>query len=195
MNRNQASDLARSGPTRERHNKPDVAESFVASEALSALILDRLRTKKQGLRSDPLVPSVEAIPRSKWRTKRGAIADLRRLIGIRIEQMFGTLAFRAAARGVRAVQISVNGRFLPAIQEGVLRRIPVDYYCAQDVLNGLHRDLVQFASQAALAGDWGQLRCTGSSLWLEVTALISELPAEEPRARLVGGSIARKSTP
>src|SRR5207244_864701 len=62
------------------------------------------------------------------RAGESAIERARESIGVRVERMLATLAFRAAALGQRELPISDGRRFTPLVSRELLSRIPVNLH-------------------------------------------------------------------
>lgn len=118
---------------------------------------------------------------------------VRQSVGTRIDRMFATLAYRAAACGHRELLLSHGEKLTQPVREGLLRDLLLDPERAEPVLEQLHRELTEEARAGRFGGDWGCLAERDGSL---VLAIVPEeepapLPAEAP-ARVVGGTVFRQ---
>ena len=112
------------------------------------------------------------------------LAQVPKIISDAVHGTFGTLAFRAAARGDEIVQISNwRGEFVGAAQQMLHECFPVSPYDIGELLRELHEELVIFASRAPVLGDWGSLRVAPIGLILDVTAQAPQPPATKNRPR------------
>jgi hypothetical protein len=118
-------------------------------------------------------------------TSAGAVDRARESIGVRVERMLATLAFRAAAQGQRELRISEDSRFTPLVSRELLHRIPVNIYEATSILDQLHQELQALADGPGLTANWGKLSHHPDGLVLELNPFQPE-PVERTPARIIG---------
>jgi hypothetical protein len=89
-------------------------------------------------------------------------------IGVRVERLLATAAFRAAAQGERELRIADEQRFLPWMSKELLELLPINRQEATPLLDGLLAELRQFARDQGLTASWGKLTARPDGLVLEL---------------------------
>ena len=144
---------------------PDVKATFQPTPELVAIIERSL-----------IPPPESALQAAQERSKAlfGHIkaselsVSLGEIISREVEGTCADFARRAAAESQPRVPLSERGRFDRDVGRELLEAFAVDLYEARAVLDQLHRELFDFASDEPRERNWGRITTDGSSLMLEV---------------------------
>jgi hypothetical protein len=120
--------------------------------------------------------------------EKALIESVQAAIGTRVDRLLSSFAFEAASRKEKIYPITDGEQFTTPVYEGLLRNLPLQHSKAGPVLARLAQELREAAQQHDLGGDWGSLREQPHGLVLEIAAPLERLPADRPRARVVGGN-------
>jgi hypothetical protein len=132
---------------------------------------------------------LEATPEGLPGTDEEVVRSVQQAIGTRVERLLSSFAFEAAARQEKTVPVTTGEGFTEPVQEGLLRSLPLVRSKAGPVLARLAQELREAARSGTLGGDWGALREGPAGFVLEIAAPLERLPADRPRARVVGGIV------
>lgn len=130
---------------------------------------------------------LEATPEGLPSTEEEVVRHAQQAIGTRVERLLSNFAFEAAARKEKTFPVTEGERLTGPVQEGLLKSLPIARSEAGPVLACLAQELREAARNGILGGDWGSLREAAEGLVLEIAAPLERLPADRPRARVVGG--------
>jgi hypothetical protein len=130
---------------------------------------------------------LEATPEGLPGTEEDIVRQAQQAIGTRVERLLSNFAFEAAARKEKTFAVTDGERFTSAVHEGLLKSLPIARSEAGPMLVRLAQELREAARNRTLGGDWGFLREGPEGLVLEIAAPLERLPADRPRARVVGG--------
>jgi hypothetical protein len=182
---------------------------FLPSTSLARLALEAAQSQERPLLKEAVwvsfLPVAEFVDVSEWfvpgrerleATPEGlpeAEADIVRraqeAIGIRLERLLSNFAYEAAARKEQTFSVTDGERFTRPVQERLLQSLPIPRRDAGTVLAGLAGELRDAARNGTFGGDWGFLREGPKGLYLEIAGPLDRLPADRPRARVVGGIV------
>jgi hypothetical protein len=118
---------------------------------------------------------------------RDVVERVQNTLGTRVERLLSNFAFEAAARKERKFPITQGQEFTPPVFERLLQTLPIPRSQAPAVFSRLAEELRQAARNRLLGGDWGWLCEEPPELVLEISAPLERLPADRPRARVIGG--------
>ena len=135
----------------------------------------------------PASAHLEATPEGLPGAAEEIVQHAQQAIGTRVERVLSSFAFEAAARRETTFPITEGERFTDPVAEGLLKDLPLARSEAGPVMARLAQELRDAARHGTLAGDWGSLRESPDGLILEIAAPLERLPADRPRARVVGG--------
>jgi hypothetical protein len=130
---------------------------------------------------------LEATPEGLPAAQEDVVRRVQEAFGTRVERLLSNFAFEAAARKEKTFPVTVGEGFTGPVQEGLLRSLPIAPAKAGPVLARLSHELRDAARSGTVSGDWGFLREGPEGLVLEIAAPLERLPADRPRARVVGG--------
>jgi hypothetical protein len=130
---------------------------------------------------------LEATPEGLPGAEEDVVLRTQQAIGTRVERLLSNFAFEAAARKEKTFPVTDGERFVDPVHEALLKSLPLARSQASPILARLAQELRDAARNAALGGDWGFLREGPQGLVLEIAAPLERLPADRPRARVVGG--------
>ena len=116
----------------------------------------------------PAAVAAAAAPSGELAASSDAVERTQAAIGVRVERMLATLAFRAAAAGQSELRLSDRERFTPHVSQELLSRLPINLHAATPILDGLLAELRQLAQGSGLSADWGRLVERPEGLFLEL---------------------------
>jgi hypothetical protein len=185
------------------------ASQFVPSTALARLALEAAQRQEQPRAGETawvwvtflpaadfmdgaawFVPErerLEATPEGLPSAEEDVVQQAQQAIGTRVERLLSNFAFEAAARKEKTFPVTEGERFTHPVHEGLLKSLPIARSEAGLVLARLAQELRAAARNRTLGGDWGFLREGPEGLVLEIVAPLERLPADRPRARVIGG--------
>ncbi len=135
---------------------------------------------------------LEATPEGLPGAGEDVVQAVQQAIGIRVERLLSSLAFEAAARKETTLAVTDGDQLTDPVREGLLQSLPLARPETGPVLAQLAQELRNAARNGSLKGDWGSLREGPGGLVLEIAAPLERLPADRPRARVVGGTARRR---
>jgi hypothetical protein len=163
-------------------NLPAVGGGVWVSFLGEAVFFDEAARFAQGKERLQATPEGLAAPDAK-----DIVLRTQQAIGTRVERLLSSLGFEAAARKEKTAPVSSGEHFTPHVREALLNSLPIPRAHSEPILTCLMKDLRMAAKDQTIAGDWGALREGTQGLFLEIAAPLERLPADRPRARVVGG--------